>query len=451
MGGALAQAMLAIDSTVMNVALPAMQAELGFADGARHWVITAYALTFGALLLPGSRVGARMGARRALMWGGTLFAVSSLAGGIAESFDVVIAARAAQGTAAALIAPASLTALGAAFPAGAARVRAFGIYGAVGVAGTAAGLLLGGPLTQLLFWRSPLLMLMILAAVVISGAGLTLPISTSSRPRSLPVRSAALSTAALFAVVLSLSSWESAGPAAALGLFAGGSLLSVLFARSESRGSDPLLPPILFSDRSRVGSLVVLGVGAAGLFSVSLFVVYFLQGPLGLDPIGSSLAILPFPVVAAASSIFAAPRLSRSMGTEGALASAALLAAGGMGWVAVGAHDPDYATSLLPGIVLAAAGMGAIFAMAPDAATIGLTAPDQDAGSSMVHVVQQVGGALGVAVLTSIASLVDTGTPSGVFPLVFTARGAVFLTAACTGALAFWLPIHRRDTRRTPA
>lgn len=449
---AAAQAMIAVDSTVMNVALPTMQAELGFADGARHWVITAYALTFGAFLLPGSRMGARMGVRRALIWGGALFALASLVGGIAGSFEVVMVARVAQGAAAALIAPASLTALGAVFPTGPARVRGFGIYGAVGVAGTAAGLFLGGPLTQLLSWRSPLLLLMILAATVIVGASLTLPTSTASDPRALPVRSAVLSTAALFAVVLSLSVWESAGPAAALGLFAGGLLLSVLFARSENRESDPLLPRNIFSDRSRVGSLVVLGVGAAGLFSVFLFVVYFLQGPLGFDPIESSLAIVPFPVVATASSILLAPHLSRLMGVRGALVSAALLAAGGMGWVALGAQDPNYATSLLPGIVVAAAGMGVIFAIAPDAATTGLSTRYQDAGSSMVHVVQHVGGAIGIAVLTFVASLTNKGaSSSGGFQLVFTSTAGIFLIAALTGALTFWLPAHRQNTATTPA
>lgn len=444
---ALAQAMIAVDSTVMNVALPTMQAELGFADGARHWVITAYALTFGALLLPGSRVGARMGARGALIWGGALFAAASLVGGLAGSFEVLLVARVTQGAAAALIAPASLTALGAAFPVGAARIRAFGIYGAVGVAGTAAGLFLGGPLTQLFTWRSPLLLLMILAAMVIVGASLTLPASTSSIPRTLPVRSAVLSTTALFAVVLSLSLWESTSPVAALGLLAGGLLLSVLFIRSERKESDPLLPREIFSDRSRVGSLVVLGVGAAGLFSVFLFVVYFLQGPLGFDPIASSLAIVPFPVVATASSVLLAPYLGRVIGIHGTLVLAALLAAAGMGWVAAGVHDPNYVTSLLPGIVAAAAGMGVIFAIAPDAATTGLSTRHRDSGSSMVHVVQQVGGAIGIAVLTFVASIADIGTSApGGFQLVFMSTAGVFLIAALTGALAFWLPAPRRHT-----
>lgn len=440
---AAAQAMIAIDSTVMNVALPTMQAELGFADGARHWVITAYALTFGALLLPGSRLAARMGARRAVMWGGVVFAAASLIAAIAGSFEVLIAGRVVQGAAAALIAPASLTALGAAFPSGPARARAFGIYGAVGVAGTAAGLFLGGPLTQLLSWRSPLLLLMIVAVTVIGGAAVTLPPSTSSGRRSIPVRSVLLSTGALFAVVLSLSLWETAGLGAALGLFAIGVLLSVLFVRSEIGESDPLLPRQIFADRSRVGALIVLGVAAAGLFSVFLFVVYFLGGPLGFDPTMSSLAIAPFPVVATISSIFLAPHLSRLIGIPGALVAAALLAAGGMGWIAAGAHDPDYATSLLPAIVIAAAGMGIIFAIAPDAATVGLAPSDQDAGSSMVHVVQQIGGALGIAVLTFVASLADRGASSTDFPLVFSSTAGIFLIAAVSGALAFWLPARR--------
>lgn len=439
----LAQAMIAVDSTVMNVALPTMQAELEFADSARHWVITAYALTFGALLLPGARIGARLGARWSLMLGGVVFAVASVLGGLADSFEAVVLARVAQGVAAALMAPASLTALGVAFPSGATRVRAFGIYGAVGVAGTAAGLFLGGPLTEFLSWRSPLVLLALLAVTVVAGSSTALPASTTVTHRPLPVRSALLSTGALFAVVFSLSLWESAGPTPALVFFLIGALLAVLFARVERDESDPLLPRQLLIDRSRIGALSVLGMSTAGLFSVFLFVVYFLQGPIGFDPIASSLAILPFPVVATVSSLVLAPRLSHTVGSAAALVAAALLAAGGMGWVAASAHAPNYAASVLPGIVLTAAGMGIIFAIAPDAATIGIAPGNQDAGASLVHVVQQVGGAVGIAVLTFVASLANPVAVSTEFQLVFASTVGIFLLAALSGALLFWSAARR--------
>lgn len=448
---ALVQALVSIDSTVMNVALPTMQAELNFADSARHWVITAYALTFGALLLAGARVGSRLGTRRALMWGGLLFAGASLVGGVAWSFEIVVAGRVLQGAAAALIAPAALTALNAAYPSGGPRIQAFGIYGAVGVVGTAAGLLLGGPLTQFLTWRSPLILLAALAVIAMVGAMTALAEPETIHTRSLAWPSVVLSTTALFTMVLSLSLFETGEHLVAVSLLVGGVVAFASFTLVERRQEDPLLPTQMFSNRSRVGGLAGLGLGAAGLFSVFLFVVYFLQGPLQLDPVMSSLAILPFPVIAMASSLLLAPRLIRVMGSSAALVSAAVLAAAGMGWMAAGTHTASYLGTLLPGILGVAAGMGVIFTIAPDIATTGLSRNDQDSGSSLVHVVQQIGGAVGIAVLTFISSLSGNSDATG-YQLVFAVTAGIFLCAGITASLAFWLPtaaLRRKSPTRT--
>lgn len=444
---ALAQALIAVDSTVMNVALPTLQAALGFDETVSHWVITSYALAFGAFLLPGARVVARIGARRGLVWGGILFGMASLVGGLAGSFELLILSRGAQGVAAALIAPAALTALGESFPSGVERVRAFGVYGAVGVAGMAAGLFLGGPLAQFLGWRSALLLLAVLAGVLVAGAVASVPRSVQSRSRLLPARSVILSVSGVFLVVLSLAILETAGVTAGLPLLALGLLLLTVLTWSERRERDPLIPRVVFANRDRVASLAVLGLGTAGLFAVFLFVVYYLQGPLGLDPVGSSLAILPFPIVAALGSVFLAPVLGRILGPRLTLVAAAALAAAGMGWIAVEAADANSVVALMPGIVLTAAGMGAIFAIAPDRATLGLDDGDRAAGSSLVHAVQQIGGAAGLALLSLLVSVSGVGSSPAVYQLVFTATAVIFLVAAAAGAAAAWLPLKRNQLR----
>lgn len=445
-----AQVMIAVDSTVMNIALPTIQAELGFSDTSRHWVITAYALAFGALLLPGARVGARLGARRALVWGGLLFAGASLLGGFSGTFEVLLAGRALQGVAAALVAPASLTALSVTFPSGPSRVRAFGVYGAIGIVGTAAGLFLGGPLTQFLTWRSPMALLAVLAGCVMLGA-FRLTGLGGGDVRALPWLSAFLSTAALFALVLSLSLFESAGPLVASLVLGAGLLLLLAFVTIERRAQDPLLAREVFTSRLRLGALAVLGIGSAGLFSVFLFVVYFLQGPLQFGPVASSFAILPFPAVTTVSAVLLAPRLVRRFGPRIPLVFAGALAAAGMGWITIGAADASYLKTLLPGIIATAAGMGIIFAIAPDSATAGLSSVARNAGSSLVHVVQQIGGAVGIAVLAFIASFTGTVASSASYQLVFGATALTFLMAAVAAAVAFWAPARAATGTSSPS
>lgn len=425
------QAMIAVDSTIMNVALPAMQHDLAFADGARHWVVTAFALAFGGLLLPASRMAATIGTRRALLWGGAAFGAASALGALAWSFELVLVARAMQGVAAALLAPAALAMLQEAFPSGPARRRAFGVYGAVGVAGTAAGLLVGGPLTQLLSWRATLLLLVLLAGIVIAGAA-RLPRRRVRSARSIPVLGTGLSAGGLLLLVLSMSLWDGDDQvlAAVLAILAAAVLWG--FARAQRREDDPLVSAALLSDRTRLAALGALGVASSGLFSVFLFVVYFLQDALDMGPIETSLAMVPFPVVATVASVVLGPFLARTIGPRLALGLAAVLGAAGMGWLAAGSTDPSTVGTLLPAIVATATGMGVIFAIAPEAATAGLDARDRDAGASLVHVVQQVGGAIGIAVLALVASSRAAGSAEG-YQLVFGATAAIFLLAGALG------------------
>jgi len=444
----LAQAIVAIDSTVMNVALPTMQATFGFADEARHWVITAYALAFGALLLPAARIAARVGADRALVAGAAVFALASLVGGLAGSFPVLVMSRVLQGIAAAAVAPAALTILGAAFPPSRARARAFGIYGAVGVVGTAAGLILGGPLTQLLTWRSPLFLLAALAGLLATLAVGIVPRASRDATRPASSLGVVLSVMSFSGLVLGFAAWEDAGAAIGVALLGTSALLLFAFITLDRRQQDPLLPSALLESRARSGALTVLGLSAAGLFSVFLFVVYFLQGPLELDPIRASLAILPFPVIAAATAVTLSPRLVRKLGPSGSLIVAACLAATGMGWIAGNAVHPTSVAILLPGIAAMAVGMGIIFAVAPDHATADLSEGDQDAGAASVHVVQQIGGAAGLSVLSLLAS----GSPdaaAGSYPLVFAATAGFFVLAAALGALRFHHRLHS-SRRRHP-
>ena len=444
-----AQLLIAMDSTVMNVALPAAQAELGFADGMRHWVVTAYALAFGSLLLPGARVGERLGVRRALWVGAAGFAVASLAGGLAPTFGVLILARVVQGAAAALVAPAALAALSRAYSAGPGpgRGRAFGVYGAVGVAGTALGLLAGGPLTQALSWRATLLVLVLLALAVLAGAIWVIPAESGDAEVGLGGASALAVTGGLFAVVLALSLFETGQMAPASLVMVAGLVALVVFWRSQPRAVDPLVPPRVVTHRLRAGALIALGMSAAGLFAVFLFVVYALQRVLGFGPVAVSAAIVPFPLIAVISSLVLAPVLRRRIGERRSLVIALLAGAAGMGWLAFAMLNLSglggawaYAAGVLPTIVTVAAAMGVIYALGPDLATAGLAQADSGVGASLVHVVQQIGGAVGIAVLNAVASALPPEPPSAGYAAVFAATAAVY----ALGAIGVGIALGRR-------
>jgi EmrB/QacA subfamily drug resistance transporter len=291
----LAQLMVVLDATVVNIALPSAQKALGFSNDNRQWIITAYALAFGSLLLLGGRISDTYGRKWTFIGGLSGFAIASAVGGAAQSFDTLVAARAAQGVFGALLAPAALSLLSTTFTDGTERNQAFGIYSAIAGGGSAVGLLLGGVLTEYLSWRWCLYVNLALALpAAIAGTLLLVNQRDESRVR-IDAPGAATVTAGLVALVYGVSHAEthSWGDTTTLGSLLVGAALLAAFAAIERRVSQPLLPLRVLADRDRSGSYVAIGLASMGMFGVFLFLTYYLQQTLGFSPIDTGLAFLP--------------------------------------------------------------------------------------------------------------------------------------------------------------
>ena len=279
--------MVALDATVINIALPRAQRELNFSMGNRQWLITAYALAFGSLLLLGGRLSDLFGRRRMLFIGLAGFAVASAIGGSAHSFSLLVVARAVQGVFGAILAPAALAALTTTFDVPKERAKAFAIFGAIGGSGAAIGLLLGGALTQWASWRWCLFINLFFAALALVGVALFVRAAPSTSHTRLDVVGTALSSGGLFFVVYGLghavtTSWSHPVTWASLVI---GSALLVIFVAWQQRSDHPLLPLRLVLDRTRAGSLVALFITSIGIFGISLFLAYYLQSTLGYSPL----------------------------------------------------------------------------------------------------------------------------------------------------------------------
>src|ERR1700761_6841054 len=292
---AIAQLMVVLDSTVVNIALPSAQRELGFSNGDRQWVITAYALAFGSLLLVGGRLGDMYSRKRVFIAGLIGFALASALGGAATSFGMLVAARTLQGAFGAILAPAALGTLVSTFRDPRERGRAFGVFGSVAGGGGAVGLILGGFLTQYFSWRWTLYVNLFFAAIAVAGA---LVYMRSNRPDSRPRMDWAgvvLASAGLFLIVFGFSHAETAGWSAALtiGSLVAGVVVLAAFTFAESRVSHPLLPLRVVLDRARGGSYISVGLTGIAVFGVFLFLTYYLQQIKGYSPVTSGLAFLP--------------------------------------------------------------------------------------------------------------------------------------------------------------
>src|SRR5713101_1707766 len=326
---AIAQLMVVLDATIVNIALPSAQRALGFPNSDRQWVVTAYALAFGSLLLVGGRIGDMFSRKRVLITGLAGFAVASAIGGAAVSFPMLAAARTLQGAFGALLAPAALSTLTSTFTDQRERRRAFAVYGAVSSGGAGVGLVLGGVLTEYLSWRYTLYVNLIFAAFALAGA---LAWIRSSRPATRPRLDwpgTVLASAGLFLIVFGFSRAETAGWAAPLTVtcLVAGPLLLTAFVVAEQRSSHPLLPLRVILDRTRGGSYAVLGLTGIALFGVFLFLAYYLQGVKGYSPVTSGLLFLPFVggiLVSSTVSTVALPRV----GPRALIASGLLLGAG---------------------------------------------------------------------------------------------------------------------------
>jgi EmrB/QacA subfamily drug resistance transporter len=400
----IAQLMIVLDLTIVNIALPSAQEDLGFSNDARQWVITAYALAFGSLLLLGGKLGDLFGRKWAFVGGLLGFAVASAVGGAAGSFGVLVAARAAQGVFGALLAPSALALLAITFTDPAERGKAFGIFGAIAGGGSAIGLLLGGILTEWLDWRWCLYVnLLIAVPAALAALRLIENVGHPERPR-LDIAGTVLATTGLFALVYGFSNSEmnSWGHPVTIIALAAAVVLLATFAFVESRVEHPLLPLRVVADRVRGGSYLAIGISGTALFAVFLFLTYYLQLTKGFSPIETGLAYLPMTAAIMITATSVNIRFLAKVGPRPLLVLGMTLGAAAMAWFAQLDADSSYAGHVLPGLVVMGVGMGNIFAPAISSATYGVLPTDTGVASAMVNTMQQVGGSIGTALLSSI-------------------------------------------------
>ncbi|WP_067151608.1 MFS transporter [Mycobacterium sp. 1245805.9] len=401
----IAQLMVVLDTTIVNIALPSAQAALHFGTESRQWIITAYSLAFGSLLLLGGRLSDLVGRRRTLLIGLAGFAISSAIGGAATGFGMLVAARAAQGVFAAVLAPAALSTLNVTFTDAKQRGRALGVYGAIAGGGAVVGLLLGGALTEWLSWRWCLYVNLAFAVVAAAGVLALVP---SRDERGSVARldwpGIIAASGGLFCLVYGLSNAETDRWAAPLtvGMFVASALLLVAFAVIEARAAAPLLPPRIVMDRNRVGAYLAIMVAFCSMFSVFLFLTYYAQQNLGYSPLKTGVAFLPLTVGIAASAGVANARLIPRFGPRRVIPPGMLIAAGGMFWLAHLDIHSTYAGDVLGPLFLLGVGTGLTFAPAIATATAGITGKDAGVASAMVNTTQQIGGAIGTAALSTI-------------------------------------------------
>nr|WP_312638899.1 MFS transporter [Rhodococcus qingshengii] len=406
----IAQLMVVLDATIVNIALPAAQRSLEFGDSDRQWIITAYALAFGSLLLLGGRLSDLFGRRRTFIVGLIGFAVASAIGGAAVNFEMLVAARAGQGVFGALLAPAALSLLSVTFTDPGERAKAFGIFGAVAGGGGAIGLLLGGALTEWVDWRWCLFVNLFFAAIALVGAVLLLaPHTSDSRPK-LDIPGTILVSISLFSIVFGFSKAESDGWSATptISWLVAGVVFMAAFIYWQTKSEHPLLPLRVVLDRIRAGSYLAIFLSGAGMFAVFLFLTYYMQLILGYSPIMTGLAFMPmvFGIVTAAT-LSTAVLLPR-VGPRVLIVSGMVIAAIGMTLLAQISVDSTYAVHILPGLVVTGLGMGSIFAPSMQGATSGVHHEDAGVASATVNTMQQVGGSIGTALLSTIAASAST-------------------------------------------
>jgi EmrB/QacA subfamily drug resistance transporter len=424
----IAQLMVVLDVTIVNIALPSAQRDLGFSADDRQWVITAYALAFGSLLLLGGRIADLFGRKWTFVAGLIGFAGASAIGGAAQSFGVLVAARATQGAFGAMLAPAALSLLTTTFTDPKERGKAFGIYAAIAGMGGAIGLLLGGALTELLDWRWCLYVSVFFAVpAAIAATRLLRHVPTQNRPR-LDVRGALTASAGLFALVFGLARAETDGwgDATTVTALISAAVLLAGFVALQRRTAQPLLPLRVIADRDRGASFLAIGVGSAGLFALFLFLTFYLQVTKGLTALETGLAFLPMSFSIAPTVGIVSTKVLQRTGPRPLVPAGMLLGAVGMLLLTRIGVDTAYATHVLPSLVLIGVGFG--LTIAPSFATATHDVPARDAGiaSAMVSTSQQIGGSIGTALLSTLAA--SAATPVDGYTTAFT-WAAVILTA----------------------
>jgi EmrB/QacA subfamily drug resistance transporter len=397
-----AQLMIILDATVVNIALPHIQASLHFSSTSLSWVMNGYTLTFGGLLLLGGRAGDILGRRRVFAAGIGLFTLASLVGGLSTSAGMLLAARAVQGAGGALAAPAVLALIVSGFPEGRERTRALGIYMGVITGGSSLGLVLGGVITEWLSWRWVLFINVPIGIAVVAIA----PLFVAETPRQagrFDLAGAVTSTAGVASLVYGFvraaaNGW---GDHLTLAAFGAAALLLAGFLAIESRVRQPITPLRLFADASRSGSFAARLLLIAGMFGVFFFLTQFLQKVMGFSPLRAGVAFLPLTAALFGMSR-TAPRLMPRLGAKPLMIIGMLPAIVSLAWLSRVSPATGYWSGVFGPMMLLGIGMGLVFVPLTTASLAGVAPADSGAASSMVNVMQQVGGALGLAVLVAV-------------------------------------------------
>ena len=402
----IAQLMVVLDATIVNIALPSAQTALHFSNDNRQWIVTAYSLAFGGLLLLGGKISDLFGRKWTFIVGLIGFAAASAVGGAAQSFLMLAVSRALQGAFGALLAPASLSLLTTTFTETSERNKAFGIYGAIAGSGASVGLLLGGALTEVLNWRYTMFVNVVFAIIAVIGA---LTLLTNVAPETKPTvdwPGVMTVTIGLFAIVFGFNRAQVDGWTAATTLvsLAVGIVLLLSFAAIELRSRHALLPPRVAADRNRGASFLAMLISAAAMFGVFLFLTYYLQQNRGYSPVKTGLAFLPMTGVIMITAVSVSAGLLIKVGPKILVSTGMVFAAVGMGIFTQIGYSTTYLWPVLPGLLVMGIGLGFIFGCAINTATVGVQASDAGVASALVNACQQVGGALGTALLSTIAA-----------------------------------------------
>ncbi len=449
----LAQFMVVLDATIVNVALPHIQSSLGFTEASLQWVINAYTLVFAGFLLLGGRAGDLLGRKRLFLVGLVVFTAASLLDGISSSSGMLIGFRALQGLGAALISPAALSIISTTFAEGKERARALGVWAAIAIGGSAVGLVLGGALTQSLSWRwiffvnVPVGILTFLAALRI------VPESKDEHVHhGYDIAGAVTVTGGLMVLVYGLvnSAQHGWGSTVTIGSFIAAAALLTAFVLIEQRSAEPLVRLSIFRVRSLLTANLAMFLAFSGMFAMFFFNSLYIQNVLGFGPLKAGVSFLPFTAGVMLSAGLAssfAPRI----GVRPVAAAGMVLTVIGMVLFARMPVGGSYAVDVLPGMIIGSLGMGAIFMPLTLVATTGLEDEDQGLASGLFNTSQQVGGALGLAILTTIAaSHTHGGSPAAqVHGFHYAFAGAGVLVALSLVVLLALL--RKRDVARIEA
>jgi len=452
-----AQFMVVLDATIVNVALPSIQTDLGLSEANLQWIINAYTLVFGGFLLLGGRAGDLIGRKRLFLGGIVVFTVASLLNGLAVNEGMLIASRALQGLGAAFISPAALSIISTTFEEGRERARALGVWAAIAIGGAAFGLVLGGLLTQLLSWPWIFFVNVPVGIVTFAFALRLIPESRDEHAhRSFDVAGAVSVTGGLMSLVYAIVKAETAGwgSATTIGFFTLSAVLLASFVVIELRSTAPLVRLSIFRVRSLLTANVVMLLVASGVFAMFFFNTLYIQRVLGYGPLKAGLAILPFTAGVMLSAGLASQFAPR-VGVRPVAALGMLLSAIGMLLLVRLPVDGTYAADVLPSLIVTSLGMGAVFMPLTLIATTGLEDEDQGLASGLFNTSQQIGGALGLAILSTLAASKTASAGGATDPEALVtgfhwafAGGAAFVVA---GLVTMLVLLRRRHVARIEA